>query len=161
MPSGLQMPTDSSDSHPRQRRLRLAIVLSACLILLGSLGVYTVALLLSESVYTQRGTYAYFVCISPTIKHVPNPQSLGDVRFYHTPGDGPKLPQDEVSFMSAAPREVIYQQIENYLFQLGYEKLEGRANAEGQSYLREDSSVDIRIESIDAGTHKVTVTETF
>ena len=126
-----------------------------------SLVIYTDSIISSESLYPQPGTYAYFVSVPSLIRSLPQPQQIGQATYSHTAGDGTKVPEDEVSFLSAAVKENILRQIEDYLTIRGLKKLDNGTDTENHTYVGDDLLVEIRMRSKDHGNNEVVVSQTY
>jgi hypothetical protein len=86
---------------------------------LAGLGVYAFQIWAAESLYTHRGSLAYWMCISRTIRNVPEIGVATDVIFYSSAGDGPKRPTDAVSYSTDASRDRIVSELTRYFQDLG------------------------------------------
>ena len=120
---------------------------------------YTDSIISSESLYPRPGTYAYWVAVPALMKSLPKPQLMGQAIYYHTAGDGTKVPEDEVSFLSTATKEIIFQEIEDYLIAYGLKKLD--ANAETQTYVLDDSLVEVKIKLNNEGYNKIIILKSY
>jgi hypothetical protein len=119
-----------------RKRWLIAVVIS--LIALGAIAFYSASLVLSESVYSNRGTFAYWLTISNVIKGVPEIRPIQPPRFYSSAGDGPKLPESAVSYRSSADADVVFQRLTEYLTQQGY-------RGSGATFERENSIVSVDV----------------
>jgi len=121
------------------KRWLVAVVLA--LIAMGAIAFYSASLMMSESLYSSRGTFAYWLTISDVIKGVPEISPIEPPRFYSSAGDGPKLPESAVSYRSSADVGVVSERIDDYLKRQGY-------RSSGDTFQREKSivSVDVRRE---------------
>ena len=127
-----------------------------------ALGLYTLLLLFTEDLYTQKGTYAYYVTItSPTIKNFPRIQLTEEEDYYSSCGDGPKLPANGIRYTSSEKSEVLKQRIEAYLLERGFQKETDQTG--GGEYARPGSRIffDLRIVSEAGGVQRVVGTESY
>src|SRR5690242_6719089 len=130
-----------------------AIGISAViLVIVVGAGLYIASLLLSESLYSTRGSFAYWLTISSVIKAVPEIRPTAPPVFYSSAGDGPKLPESAISYRSAAEPAEITRAVESYLQSKGYKR-----RSDGD-YVNGPSIVSIEIKP-DAGAALVTVRE--
>ena len=127
-----------------------------------TVGLYTLMLVFTEDLYTQRGTFAYYVTIrSPTIKNFPRIQLTSEEDYYSSCGDGPKLPANGIRYTSGENQQALKQAIEEYLFKNGYNK---EADAvEGGEYVQAGGKTffDLRIMPEAGGVHRVVATESY
>jgi hypothetical protein len=125
-------------------------------------GLYTLMLLFTEDLYTQKGTFAYYVTIrSPTIKNFPRIQLTGEEDYYSSCGDGPKLPANGIRYVSSETQQALKQSIEEYLFKIGFTK--ATDSAEGGEYVQPDGKTffDLRIMPEAGGVQRVVATESY
>jgi hypothetical protein len=115
---------------------------------------YGASLRLSESLYSTRGSFAYWLTISSVIKGVPAVDAVDGPRFYSSAGDGPKLPESAVTYRSRAPSEDIAQKLDAYFRAAGYSKQSDGSYQRGMSIV----SVEIVAESLE---NRVRVKETY
>lgn len=135
-------------SKPHRYLLPLAGIALACF------AFYNIRLLFLESLYMQRGTYAYLLTVSSLIKNVPEVRSTGEAVFYSSAGDGPKLPEDEIRYTSSAEPSLVKRQIAAYLHSRGYRE------ANDSTWQLSGSRVDVTIEPASPGHWLVRVSET-
>lgn len=135
-----------------RKSVQLLVVLA--IVMVFSITTHTVRLRLGESIYTKRGTYAYFVCVSSVIKAIPEIDIVGSADFYSSAGDGPKLPTDEVRYKTGAQTEVVMSRIAAHLKQIGYVEI-----GFGRFELHQ-SQVVVVVEPDGQGRSTVLVTET-
>lgn len=105
---------------PMKRHFTLAV--SVFLLAALTTGGYAAWLLLQESVYCDRGSFAYWVTISSTIKSVPTPGAIGNPRYYASAGDGPKLPESAVQFRVPSSTPDVPGQLEAWAAGNGYQR---------------------------------------
>ena len=125
-------------------------------------GLYTLMLLFTEDLYSQRGTFAYYVTIrSPTIKNFPRIQLTAEEDYYSSCGDGPKLPANGIRYVSSQNQQALKQAIEEYLSKGGFTK--ETDSVEGGEYVQADGQThfDLRITPEAGGLHRVVATETY
>jgi hypothetical protein len=126
------------------------------------LGLYTLLLLFTEDLYTQKGTYAYYVTISsPTIKYFPRIQLTEEEDYYSSCGDGPKLPANGIRYGSTQKPDVLKQTIEAYLLKRGFIKETDEMH--GGEYAQPGSKVSLHLMIMPEanGVHRVVVTESY
>jgi len=105
----------------KRRNLILFAAFSA--VIVGcSFGMYAFVLGFSEDLYFKRWSVAHVLFTPSFIEHLPKPNIIGDVLYYHSAGDGPKPPAEGLSFETAAAKDQILTQFEQYLMQNGYSK---------------------------------------
>ena len=134
----------------RRSKLIVAVLVAAAI----ATGAYSMSLMSSESVYSKRGSFAYWLTISRVIKEVPEINPSGTVQFYASAGDGPKLPESAVAYRSHSRPDDILRDIRKYLTDLGY-----RARDDG-SYVRGTSVITLEITTEGAET-KLNVRENY
>jgi hypothetical protein len=137
-------------AEPMSKRT-VAISAITIAVILGA-AFYIVSLLLSESLYSSRGSFAYWLTISSVIKSVPEVSPTSSPRFYSSAGDGPKLPESAVTYRSSAAAPEITRAVETYLTSRGYTK-----RPDGD-YVNGTSVVSIEVKP-DPGGSLVTVRE--
>lgn len=120
-----------------------------------NIGAYSIRLLLAESLYTSRGTYAYWLSVSKLIKGVPELSIVGQPQFYSSAGDGPKLPEDEVQYTSTADPSFIKSQLGAYLRNSGF-----REDRDG-SWQRVETKVVLTVTPSGSGRSHVRVSATY
>jgi hypothetical protein len=98
--------------------LKTAVILLSILSLT-AVGVYVLRIWADESLYTHRGSLAYWMCISKTIRNVPEVGHVTDVVFYSSAGDGPKRSANAVSYSTDASHEMIVGELTRYFQGLG------------------------------------------
>ena len=118
------------------KRWLVAVVIS--LIAMGAIAFYSASLLMSESLYSSRGTFPYWLTISDVIKGVPEIRPIEPPRFYASAGDGPKLPESAVSYRSSADVAIVSERITEYLKRQGY-------RGSGATFERENSIVSVDV----------------
>lgn len=126
------------------------------------LGLYTLLLLFTEDLYSQKGTFAYYVTIrSPTIKYFPRIQLTGEEDYYSSCGDGPKLPANGIRYNSTEKPEVLKQTIEAYLLKHGFQKESDEIN--GGEYEQPGSKTYFHLMIMPEanGVHRVVATESY
>lgn len=106
--------------HMRLARILIASVLA---ILAGWLAAHVIRVRLAESLYPSPGSFDWYISVSSAIRHMPTPGLTGAPQYFTSAGDGPKPPQDEVTFRSSASQPEILRQIRAYLTPLGYTEL--------------------------------------
>jgi hypothetical protein len=106
------------------------------------LALYSASLLFSESLYSSRGSLAYWLTISSAIKSVPEIRPASSARFYASAGDGPKLPESAVSYRSLASAEEVIQAMDRYLTARGYHKRSDGAYERGVSIVSVQASAE-------------------
>jgi hypothetical protein len=126
-----------------KRRWLLVTVIVVTVV--GGIAFYSASLLLSESVYSNRGTFAYWLTISDVIKNVPEVEPTETPRFFSSAGDGPKLPETAISYRSSADIVRVSRTIGEYLTQRGYRRRDDGMFERGTSIV----SLEIAAE----GTH--------
>jgi hypothetical protein len=135
------------------RTIRLLAITAAAAGTL-AVAVYATSLLTSESVYCNRGSFAYWLTISGTIKDVPELSPTSPPRFYSSAGDGPKLPENAVSYASGAAPEAMLREMDRYLVAIGYRK-----RADG-IYEQDESTVTVEVSPEGRGS-RVNVRENY
>ena len=115
---------------------------------------YTSSLLLSESLYSSRGSFAYWLTISSVIKAVPEVSPTAPARFYSSAGDGPKLPESAVTYPSSANPTEIVRAVDMYLTSKGCTRRPDGDYVNGASVV----SVEIKPQT---GSTLVTVRENY
>lgn len=79
-----------------------------------ALALYTLVLCSDESLYTHRGTYACWVCISSTIRNVPEVGHTQKILFYSSSGDGSKPPENAVTYFTDASTDTVSRKLAQY-----------------------------------------------
>lgn len=125
-----------------------------------ALAVYTATILLAESLYTHRGSYAYWICIPSTIRNVPEVGNASDLVFFSSAGDGPKSPQSAVSYITDAPSGQIIDELNKYFEQQGL-PVHMLDSSKGSRLSSNSDPIEMSIDPTGGGYFKVTVTETF
>ena len=83
---------------------------------------YVLTLALSESLYTERGSFAYYLLIPDVIQDVPLVDVVGGVTFHNSAGDGPKPPSSSIEYHSRAEEAVLRAAVEAFLESRGFTK---------------------------------------
>ncbi|MCS7026603.1 MAG: hypothetical protein NZV14_17540 [Bryobacteraceae bacterium] len=116
--------------------MRLRIILLAvglCFLLVAG---YLLYLATAESLYTKRGTPAFWFAISRVIRETPTPGALEPPLYYSSAGDGPKLPESAVHFRTSAPAAEVERSLQQFVLTLGYRRrAEDNAYVKGRSIL--------------------------
>jgi hypothetical protein len=141
----------------------LAIV--AAVVTLGggglALSLVSARVCMDESLYTTPGHFAYYACVSSTMRHVPRVLPASEPTFYASAGDGPKPAQDEMTYLSRAIPSDVVAATARYLSSAGFGSI-GTSGTSSTAVLRgAASSVTIAAQPAEAGTCKVKVTQTF
>lgn len=111
------------------RRYLAAMIL--VLVLVG-LAVVIAPIMFSESLYTGRGTLAYWLTIhSDVIEQFPLTGLKGEVTYFYSCGDGGKPPANGLLFQSTSDRQTLIQTVDSYLAGCGYTK-GGRRMEQGE-----------------------------
>jgi hypothetical protein len=125
-----------------------------------ALFVYTLVLCSDEALYTHRGTYACWVCISPTIRNVPEIGHAQGVVFHSSSGDGPKPPGNAVSYITDAPAEVISRKLSQYFLHRGIRLHFSSKGVDRDIPVGDQPFVEAFIEPVGDKRTQVTVKET-
>lgn len=132
----------------------LTIVLAVC---------YAAWLGFRETVYSQRGSLAYYITVSSnTIKEVPKPGLVGVEDYIVYSGDGPRLPGTSVAFKSNESFIAISEMISDYLAARGFEfrsddGLAGKVFSRGETAVLLDITpshsklLDVKITELEGG----------
>jgi hypothetical protein len=89
--------------------------LAGAVVLVAAIAFYSFTILFDEALYTNEGTFAYYLAVPNLIADAPRPGQIGEPRFYVTAGDGPKAPASAVQYRSNAEREEFFRALEAYL----------------------------------------------
>jgi hypothetical protein len=125
-------------------------------VVVAGVGLYSLLLLFTEDLYSERGSFAYYVTIrSSTIKNFPMIQFVGEESFYSSCGDGPKLPANGIRYVSNGIPQDLKQSIERYLLGSGFVR-----DVEGQ-YTTPDGNTLFEVDIIpeNSGLQRVVATE--
>ena len=91
----------------------------AAIALLGT--AYIFYLGFQESYYCKAGSLPYYILVrSKTIRNFPQLSVVGDVLFHSGCGDGPKYPDNGVSYASSESTPTLLMHYTNYLESCGY-----------------------------------------
>src|SRR5688572_218906 len=90
-------------------------VFAACLFL------YALKLGFTESLYSRRGSFAFFVTITePVIRTFPVLDPTSDPQYHSGCGDGPKLPDQAISYRSRLPNSELLARAQRHATSCGY-----------------------------------------
>jgi hypothetical protein len=106
----------------KSRKLILFALVAAAIVGTCSFAVYALVLGFTEDLYFKRWSVAHVLLTPSFIEHLPKPNIIGSVLYYHSAGDGPKPPAEGLSFETAASKEQVLTQFDQYLIQNGYSK---------------------------------------
>lgn len=106
---------DRQNTAIKRRRKWLLGVSASAVILAAVLAYYSITILFDESLYTNEGSFAYYLAVPDLIADAPRPGQIGEPRFYVSAGDGPKAPASAVSYRSNAKHEDVFRALEAYL----------------------------------------------
>lgn len=99
----------------KKRGRLLFTILAAFVIVISAFSVYSLRILFDEALYTNEGTFAYYLAVPSLIADAPRPEQIGEPRFYVTAGDGPKAPASAVHFRSNAESGDFFRALEAYM----------------------------------------------
>jgi hypothetical protein len=141
------------------KRAWILLVASLCM---GAIifGIYTLKLMFTEDLYTNKGTYAYYLTIrSSTIKNFPQLKKVGKEEYYFSCGDGPKRMANGINYLTEEQPEHIAEPLDRYLKSRGFVKDERRSNGESYYYKGTGSTFELDIKPDETGFHRVIGTE--
>lgn len=121
---------------------------AAALLLVGLawLGLHVLRLGFSESLYPTRGSFAFFVTITePVIRDFPSPDAVEAPVYHYGVGDGPKPPDQSVSYRSRQPAVALEAAVLQHLRASGYGAEEAKDVKDAQ-----DTSERIFVRGTDA-----------
>jgi hypothetical protein len=159
------LPEDLSFTRRRRRRRLLIALTSIVVVCGGGLAVFLASarVCLDESLYTRPGHFAYYACVSSVIRNAPRVMPVDEPTFFASAGDGPKPPQDEITYMSrAAPSEVIATTA-HYLSSVGFSRADPSGPASSSTALMRGSGSSVTITALPKGASacEVRVSQTF
>lgn len=142
----------------------LIIGIVVFLIFLGVL-FYTLTIIFSESLYTSRGTFSYYVTIPREIRTFPEIGIIGEPKFFYGCGDGPKPPIQEIRYRSNASTAAILEEADSYLRSQGYalsnKNSETEFCDEGIIYDKNHSIIEVCITSDNGSKNQVQISKFF
>lgn len=104
---------------------------------------YVSRIVFAESLYTEKGTLAYWMVVrSNIIRGFPKPGLIGEERYYYSCGDGPKPAAEGVLFSTSNNRTQIYGEADRFLKEMGFSKVSSESEAV-RAYWRGDTCVSI------------------
>ena len=143
----------------KKRLIWLGVVLA--LGLGGWAFLYTLRLWFTESLYSERGSYAFFVTITkPVIRSFPVREPEGEVEYHSGCGDGPKPPEQGVVYRSRLPVAELTAVAERHIRAHGYAPMHQRGST-GLAFTNGDERVYLAVTPEGDGTAKVDVTLLF
>lgn len=154
--------SDQSDrmSTKRKSRLIFIIVTIVTISILLVAGISIMKILFAESLYTHKGSFAYYIAIPSLIKEVPEIDSINKPVYYSSVGDGVKPPQYEVTYQTIGQCKDILEKLEAYFIKHGFKK--NPESAELNIALSNTMSVvHISVKSKGHKMMKVRVTQTY
>ena len=136
-----------------------ALIICGILIFASGVGLYSLMLAFTESLYVERGSYAYYLLIPSFIKNVPQPQIVGEPEYYSSCGDGPKPMATGVSFYSKDLKSELFDQINRYAVAAGYTPDPDAVITGDYGYRRGSMAFEFKIEAESNGTNSVAAYE--
>src|SRR5436309_12255649 len=136
--------------------LLLVVIVGACVF-----GVYVLILGFTEDLFFKKWSIAYVFFTPSFIEHLPRPQIIGDVVYYHSSGDGPKPMAEGLSFESTASKDEILNQFDKYLFQNGYVKDPGSSDFLDYQYSKNGTTFNFSVQALGSGKNRVVAQECY
>lgn len=112
----------SGSSPPRPKRRGWVLAGAGGFVLLLAFCYYALTLAFTESLYTGRGSFAYYLLIPEVIQDVPLVDVVGEVTFHSGAGDGPKPPSSSIEYRSRADEAALRAALETFLESRGFTK---------------------------------------
>lgn len=113
--------------RPRTRRALGWAAGALLLVGLAWLGLHVLRLGFSESLYPARGSFAFLITITePVIRDFPAPGAIEAPVYHYGVGDGPKPPDQSVSYRSRLPAAALEAAVREHLRASGYGVEEAR-----------------------------------
>ena len=124
----------------------LLLCIGGCLLL------YALKLSFTESLYSQRGSFAHFVTITePVIRTFPLFDATSEPQYHSGCGDGPKLPDQAVSYRSRLPTSELLALAQRHVKSCGYSP--GSAHdLPGLAFVRDSRTLYLNVTTADDGT---------
>jgi hypothetical protein len=136
--------------------LLVVVVVGAC-----AFGVYVLILGFTEDLYFKKWSIAHVLFTPSFIEHLPRPQIIGEVVYYHSSGDGPKPMAEGLSFETTASRDEILNQFNEYLAQNGYIRDAGAADFLDYQYSKNGNKFYFAVQSLGGGKNRVVAQECY
>jgi hypothetical protein len=122
---------------------------------------YAVKLGFSESLYSQRGSFAFFVTITePVIRSFPAPDTVSEPQYHSGCGDGPKLPDQAISFRSRVPSAQLLTLAEQHIAACGYSSSTAR-DFPGLAFASGSKTLYLHVAPADDGSTQLNAEVTF
>jgi hypothetical protein len=134
----------------------LLVMIGAC-----AFGVYVLILGFTEDLYFKKWSIAHVFFTPSFIEHLPRPQIIGDVVYYHSSGDGPKPMAEGLSFESNASKDEILNQFDKYLSHNGYVKDPGAADFLDYQYSKNGTTFNFAVQALAGGKNRVVAQECY
>lgn len=138
-----------------KKLLLLAVIAGAC-----GFCIYVLLLGFTEDLYFKKWSIAYLVFTPSIVEHLPRPQIIGDVVYYHSGGDGPKPMAEGLSFESNAAKDEIVNQFDKYLSQHGYVK-DSAVDFLDYQYSKNGARFYFSVQPLELGKHRVVAQECY
>jgi hypothetical protein len=134
----------------KRTKMSLAVIVGAC-----AFGVYVLVLGFTEDLYFRKWSIAHVFFTPSFIEHLPRPQIIGEVVYYHSSGDGPKPMAEGLSFESNASKDEILNEFDKYLSQNGYVKDSGAPDFLDYQYSKDGAKFYFSIQAVAGGRNRV------
>jgi hypothetical protein len=102
---------------------RLRLIVGTFLLVVVALAVLVLLLRFysRESVYCYRNSLDFRLCITEgVIRYFPTPETISEPSYYFSCGDGPKPPEQEVTFESTLDRDVLRKLFQKHIAEFNY-----------------------------------------
>jgi len=118
----------------------------------GCLFLYALKLGFTESLYSQRGSFAHFVTITePVIRRFPLFGATSEPQYHSGCGDGPKLPDQAISYRSSLSTSELLALAQRHVTGCGYSP--GSAHDfPGLAFIRDSKTLYLNVTTADDGT---------
>jgi hypothetical protein len=125
----------------------LFLAVSVCLL------VHVLSLLFSESLYSKRGSLAYFVTIQePVIRTFPILQAIGEPLYHSGCGDGPKLPDEAILYHSRLSVADLVARVQPHITSHGFLPVSSESRQPAISFANGRRILELRVSTADDGT---------
>jgi hypothetical protein len=145
----------------KSRKLILFVLLAAVIAGTCSFAGYALVLGFTEDLYFKRWSVAHLLFTPSFIEHLPKPNIMGEVVYYHSCGDGPKPPAEGLSFETIASKDQILTEFERYLVQNGYSQDTGPADFLDYQYSKGKTKFNFSVQPRASGKNLVVAQESY
>lgn len=114
---------------------------------------HVLSLFFSESLYSRRGSFAYFVTIhEPLIRSFPILQATSEPLYHSGCGDGPKLPDEAIVYRSRLSAADLVTRMRPHIASHGFSPVSNDTEQPGMRFVNGRRTLGLQVTDVGDGT---------